>query len=610
MTRPGLLKLRGFCSQRSRSLGFLLAAVFFLVCQPAFAEKRVALVLGNSIYQNVPPLSNPINDGAVMAATFKNAGFEVVSRFDLSALDTRRVLRDFADRARDADIAVVYYAGHGMEVDGTNYLIPVDAKLERDTDIYDEAFSLDRILVAVEPAKQLRLVILDACRDNPFARTMKHSLASRSIGRGLAKIEPASPNLLIAYSAKAGSTAQDGDGKNSPFTTALAQHLTTPGLDVRKAFGFVRDDVLKNTGNRQEPFVYGSLGGNDVPLVPARAAPAQAQINPQQVNPPQVNPQSEIRRDYELALQVGNKAAMSAFLAQHPDGFYASLAKLQLEKFAAEETHAAASEKARIAEQERARLAAEGAKKEAQAKADADAKAAEAARLAAERAQQVAQAQAAEGERQRAEKITSNPIVASNSSADTPVPAPLPDTRTTVAALSEGPPQADVTKSVQSELRRVGCLKADADGDWNTTSQRSLTLFNRYAKTKLDTKVASSDTLDAIKQKPSRVCPLACEHGFEADGDHCSKIVCGDGSFLNDDNECEKRRGKTPVVKRDRPQARPMPEARQYPPARQAIIVRPSPQDSSRSSAGRPLTGLERQLGCNSNQAIMSGVCP
>jgi hypothetical protein len=610
MTRPGLLKLRGFCSQGSRLLGFLLAAAFFLVCQPAFAEKRVALVLGNSIYQNVPPLSNPINDGAVMAATFKNAGFEVVSRFDLSALDTRRVLRDFADRARDAEVAVVYYAGHGMEVDGTNYLIPVDAKLERDTDIYDEAFSLDRILVAVEPAKQLRLVILDACRDNPFARTMKHSLASRSIGRGLAKIEPGSPNLLIAYSAKAGSTAQDGDGKNSPFTTALAQHLTTPGLDVRKAFGFVRDDVLKSTGNRQEPFVYGSLGGNDVPLVPARAAPAQAEINP----PSQVNPQSEIRRDYELALQVGNKAAMSVFLAQHPDGFYASLAKLQLEKLAAEETHAAASEKARIAEQERARLAAEGAKKEARAKADADAKAAEAARLAAEKAQQVAQAQAAEGERQRAEKITSNPIVASNGATETPAPAPLPlplpDTRTTVAALSEGPPQADVTQSVQSELRRVGCLKADADGDWNTTSQRSLTLFNRYAKTKLDTKVASSDTLDAIKQKASRVCPPVCEHGFEADGDHCSKIVCGDGSFLNDDNECEKRRGKTPVAKRDRPQARPMPEARQYPPARQAIVVRPSPRDPGRSSTGRPLTGLERQQGCNSYQAIMSGVCP
>src|SRR5471032_2271747 len=166
------------------------AAALLVVCQPAFAEKRVALVLGNSAYQNVAPLPNPVNDGAVIAATLTQAGFDVVdSRHDLPAAETRRALRDFADRARDADIAVVYYAGHGMEVDGTNYLIPVDAKLERDSDVYDEAFSLDRVLLAVEPAKQLRLVILDACRDNPFSKTMKKTLASRAIGRGLAGIE-------------------------------------------------------------------------------------------------------------------------------------------------------------------------------------------------------------------------------------------------------------------------------------------------------------------------------------------------------------------------------------------------------------------------------------
>jgi uncharacterized caspase-like protein len=544
---PALLNLRGFLR------GAFLTAALLLICQPAFAEKRVALVLGNSTYQNVPPLSNPINDGGLMAATFKQAGFDVVeSRFDLTALETRRILRDFADKARDADIAVVYYAGHGMEVDGTNYLIPVDARLERDTDVYDEAFSLDRILVAVEPAKQLRLVILDACRDNPFARNMKHSMASRSIGRGLARVEPTNTNTLIAYSAKAGSTAQDGDGKNSPFTTALSQHLTTPGLDVRKAFGFVRDDVLKSTGNRQEPFVYGSLGGNDVPLVPARTVAAPPAASP----PAQAaNPQADIRRDYELALQVGNRAAMSAFITQHPDGFYANLAKLQLEKIGAEETHAAAAEKARLAEQERARLAAEGAKKEARAKAEADAKAAEAASLAAEKAKQAAQAQAAEAERQRAEKITSNPIAASDTATDTPAPetpaAAPPEDGTKVAALSTGPSQPDLTKSVQSELRRVGCLKADADGDWNATTKRSLTQFNRYAKTELDTRAASNDALDAIKQKPSRVCPLTCEYGYKADGDHCTRIVCAEGSFLNADNECEKRRGKNPVAKRD-----------------------------------------------------------
>src|SRR5712672_1145697 len=279
MMRSGLLKLRGLFS-----CGVLLAAAL-LVSEPAFAEKRVALILGNSVYQNVPPLSNPINDGAVMAATFKNAGYDVVSRFDLSALDTRRVLRDFADQARDADIAVVYYAGHGIEVDGGNYLIPVDAKLERDTDVYDEALSLDRVLIAIEPAKKLRLVILDACRDNPFAKTMKRTVASRGIGQGLAKVEPTSPNVLIAYSAKAGSTAADGDGKNSPFTVALSKHLTTPGLDVRRAFGYVRDDVLRSTGNRQEPFVYGSLGGEDVPLVPVKAVPATAAASAPATNP-------------------------------------------------------------------------------------------------------------------------------------------------------------------------------------------------------------------------------------------------------------------------------------------------------------------------------------
>ncbi|KYH02847.1 caspase family protein, partial [Bradyrhizobium sp. DOA1] len=354
----------------------LLAVVLLLGAQPALAGKRVALVLANSAYQHAPSLANPVNDGSVMAKTLKEAGFDVVdSRHDLSALETRRVLRDFADSTRDADIAVVYYAGHGIEVEGSNYLIPVDAKLERDTDVYDEALSLDRILVAVDPAKQLRLVILDACRDNPFGKRMKRTVASRSFGRGLAQVEPSSPNTLIAYSAKAGFTAQDGDGVNSPFTVALSKHLTTPGLDVRRAFGFVRDDVLKSTGNKQEPFVYGSLGGEDVPLVPVKVAAAQAA--------PVANPQADIRRDYELALQVGNKAAWDAFLAQHPDGFYASLAKLQVEKIGAEQAHAAAIAKAKQAEAERDRLAALGAQKDAQARAAADAKAAEQAQLAA-----------------------------------------------------------------------------------------------------------------------------------------------------------------------------------------------------------------------------------
>ena len=582
---------------------FFLAAALLVAGGPAFAEKRVALVIGNAAYQNVPRLPNPVNDGNTVAATLKDAGFDLVeSRHDLPASETRRALRDFADRARDADIAVVYYAGHGIEVDGGNYLIPVDAKLERDTDVYDEALSLDRVLLAVEPAKKLRLVILDACRDNPFAKTMKRTVASRAIGQGLAKIEPSSPNLLIAYSAKAGSTAADGDGRNSPFTLALSRHLTTPGLDVRRAFGYVRDDVLKTTNNRQEPFVYGSLGGEDVPLVPAPkvAAPAAP-----------ANPQADMRRDYELALQIGNKAALNAFLAQYPDGFYASLAKLQLEKIAAEEVRIAATEKARLAEQERARLAAEGAQKAAQAKAEADARAAEQARLAAEKAKEAAQAQAAAAEQKRleAEKVaadTGTKVAALSPAAAAGQPS--------LASLSSNTPQAEVAKSVQAELRRVGCLSGEADGNWNAASQRSLSLFNRYAKTRFDTKLASADALDSIKTKTERVCPLVCDHGFRAEADKCVKIVCAQGSFLNDDNECEKRREKKPVAAREREQSKPAPEARQNGQgfgavsARQATAARPNAPGLGQR--GQTLTGQERAVGCNSYSAIMSGVCP
>ena len=130
-----------------------------------------------------------------------------------------------------------------------------------------------------------------------------------------------------------------------------------------------------------------------------------------------------------------------------------------------------------------------------------------------------------------------------------------------MASLAAGPPQPEVTKSVQSELRRVGCLSGNADGTWNNASQRSLTQFNRYAGTRLDTKVASVDTLDTIKLKSSRVCPLVCEHGFQAAGDRCSKIVCAEGSFLNDDNECEKRRGKRSVAReRERPERGSIPK--------------------------------------------------
>jgi WD40 repeat protein/uncharacterized caspase-like protein len=306
----------------------VLALAFWRV--DACADQRVALVMGNSAYQHVPRLSNAVNDAAVLVETFRKAGFSVVeARNDLSATDMRRTLRDFRAKAQDADIAVIYYAGHGIEIDGNDYLIPTDAQLNSDADVYDETVALDRVLIAIEPATRLRLVILDACRDNPFSKNMKRTVASRSIGSGLAKVEPSSPNTLVAFAAKAGFTAFDGDGRNSPFAIALANHLATPGLDLRKAFGYVRDEVLKATNNKQEPFIYGSLGGDDVvlaPLVAAAATPTPAASD---------DSGSSVSRDYEFAERVGTQEAWDFYIKAHPAGFYTDLARAQRNKLAA-----------------------------------------------------------------------------------------------------------------------------------------------------------------------------------------------------------------------------------------------------------------------------------
>jgi uncharacterized caspase-like protein len=562
-----------------RWLAALLSAVM-VICfadQSAFADKRVAFIVGNSNYQNVVALANPANDAAAITEMFRKAAFDVVeSRRDLKNTDMRRALRDFTEKARDADIAVIYYAGHGIEVDGTNYLVPIDAVLERDTDAYDEAIALDRILQAIEPARQLRLVILDACRDNPFAKNMKRTVASRTLSRGLAGVEPTRPNTLIAFAAKGGSTASDGDNKNSPFTTALLKYLAKPGLELGKAFRLVRDDVMNATANKQEPFVYGSLGGDDVALVPAPAAAPAAGGNAN----------ADIRRDYELAERVGTIEAWDSFVAANPSGFYTDLAKAQRNKIAAESARVAATEKAREAALEQARLAAEGAKASEQARAAAQSKVAEAAKLAAEKKKQAEDAKlaaaeqvkvtaqtkaAAETERLAAEKVrlaaekakkpdetkvaAVEPAKPSHdrSNADKPAdPAVASLTPSDQAApetpKSDPPALQDIPRLLQSELRRVGCKTGEIDGEWNASSRRALSAFNDHAGTRLDVKLASLDALDAVRGRTGRVCPLDCDRGFHANGDHCVKITCDAGYVLGSNGSCQKPPERAPKV--------------------------------------------------------------
>lgn len=246
-------------------------------------EKRVALVIGNSTYRHAATLSNPVNDAKAIGGALTRLGFTGAEpRFNLDNMNLGRALQEFGVEADDANMAVIYFAGHGIEIDGRNFLIPVDAKLVRSRDADVETVSLDYVLSSVKGARQLQLIILDACRNNPFRSQILRSGRTRSVSRGLRSIEPEG-NVLVAYAAKHGTVAIDGENGHSPFAEALLRHLEKPGIEIGQLFREVRDDVLERTGREQEPHLYGSLGremiylkapetGNPLPQSPVQSS--------------------------------------------------------------------------------------------------------------------------------------------------------------------------------------------------------------------------------------------------------------------------------------------------------------------------------------------------
>lgn len=223
----------------------------------------MALVIGNSAYQNVPLLTNPTNDATLISDALKLDGFTVTLADNLDHEGFIKALRTFANEADAADWAVVYFAGHGIEMSGTNYLIPVDAKLLTDRDVDFEAVPIGQVMNAIDGAHVLRVVILDACRNNPFAATMKRIAgAERNIGRGLTRIEP-EQGTVIVYSARPGQVAADGDGPHSPFAAALARRLVEADVEINKTLRLVRDDLSAATGSTQQVFRDSSLPATD-----------------------------------------------------------------------------------------------------------------------------------------------------------------------------------------------------------------------------------------------------------------------------------------------------------------------------------------------------------
>ncbi|QOG19747.1 MULTISPECIES: caspase family protein [Bradyrhizobium] len=230
----------------------------------AAGSRRVALVIGNGAYKNVHALPNPPRDSKLIANALRDVGFQsVISVSDLTRDKFFEALQTFAAEAEKADWAVVYYAGHGFEIGGVNYLVPVDAKLAADRDAETQAVALEQVIAAVGAARKVRLVMLDACRDNPFEPTMQRTLSLKLVDKGFSNIEPGA-GFMVVYAAKHGETAMDGDGgADSPFAIALAREIKEPKVEIRKLFDIIRDDVWAATKHEQQPFTYGSPPGRE-----------------------------------------------------------------------------------------------------------------------------------------------------------------------------------------------------------------------------------------------------------------------------------------------------------------------------------------------------------
>jgi len=383
------------------------------------AGDRVALVIGNSDYTHASDLKNPKADAHDMAAALERLGFKVIAGYDLDRPGMNRIIRRFADALVGASTGLLFYAGHGIQVGGQNYLVPVDAKLEDATGLDFELIRLETVQRAMETAAKANVIFLDACRDNPLARNLARSLGTRSVpvGQGLAPIE-AGVGTLISYSTQPGNVALDGDGRNSPFAGALVRHIERPGADITEVLINVRREVTQVTANRQIPWEHSSL----------------------------------TERLYLAAPASG--AGLAALRTQTPDVQAEALRQALEEARRAREGRDAA---------ERERVAAM--------------KAAETARLAA--------AAALSPERL----------------ASLPQPERVQPDRTELA------------RTLQRELKRVGCDPGEVDGKWGPKAQAALRRFATLARLALHADEPTEAAREALSTQQSRVCPLDCGSG-------------------------------------------------------------------------------------------------
>lgn len=473
-------------------LGILATGLFG--ASAAQAERRVALVIGNSAYVNATALRNPKNDANDFADTLRKLGFEVELGLDLDQRGLATTIEKFARTLEGADVGLFYYAGHALQINEKNYLVSTAARLENEFLVSSETMELEPIVRLMESKAPMNLIFLDACRNNPLADNLRRNLAalkrSGNLGRGLARIEGLGRDTLIAFAAAPGQEAADGADRNSPFTAALLRHVPQPGLEVSVMLKEVAADVRRDTRNVQRPQQLSDMSRTFY-FAPAdvAASPKVAAVQPSvSVKPAEAPSQNDRSLDvaYWNSAQSSNDCdSVRAYLQRFPDGAFVELARL------AERRLCVPARRVTV-------------------------------------------------EPPAAPTLTPSPQPPAVASAPQTLPPPAPpsevpstpaETATPniaalpeVSRLSTPADTSALSRDIHLELVRLGCYSGNVDGSWGRTSRNALAKFNRFAHAKLSADEPTSDLISSLRSYDERVCPMVCQRGYRADGDNCVAI--------------------------------------------------------------------------------------
>ena len=457
---------------------FVLALSLLFVANVANASKRVALVIGNSAYKNAAPLKNPRNDAEDLAAKLSSLGFDVVGGFDLDSRGFRDKVREFGEKLRGAEVAMFFYAGHALQVNGRNFLAPVNTDIRHEGDLDFETIPMDFVQRQMERETKTVLLFLDACRDNPLARNLRKSSRSTGNVRGLARDTNSSEGTFIAFATQPNNVALDGDGRNSPFTTALLSNIDRPGVEISTLMTDVRRQVFEATKEQQIPWINSSLlgrfyfkGGEDrssenqvaslekqsdtaTDIRPVKQAIGVNQLATKS-DTPVVSKKDETDKLLSMRLeQLAWEAVkdskdtdeLQAFVNAYGDGFFGDLARLRLARIKkAAETKVASLETRKIQVEKTLRDNPED---------------------------QVKTAVLKESETAHPKEMT-----------------------------------RDATRQIQTELNRLGCVAGRPDGLWGKKSTRAVRNYAKFAKVQLATLQPTYDLLDQLRGHTSSICP-------------------------------------------------------------------------------------------------------